>query len=29
LFDLVPVIAGVLIHLSTLTAIFLPTVAGF
>jgi hypothetical protein len=29
LFDLVPVLAGVPIHLSTLTAILLPTVAGF
>jgi hypothetical protein len=29
LFDLVPVFAGVLIHLSTLAAILLPTVAGF
>jgi hypothetical protein len=29
LFDLVPVVAGVPIHLSTLAAILLPTVAGF
>jgi hypothetical protein len=29
LFDLVPVVAGVPIHLSTLTAILLPTVASF
>jgi hypothetical protein len=29
LFDLVPVLAGVPVHLSTLTAILLPTVAGF
>jgi hypothetical protein len=29
LFDLVPVVAGVPVHLSTLTAILLPTVAGF
>jgi hypothetical protein len=29
LFDLVPVVAVVPVHLSTLTAILLPTVAGF
>jgi hypothetical protein len=29
LFDLVPVVAGVPVHLSTLTAILLSTVAGF
>ena len=29
LFDLVPVVAGVPIHLSTLAAILLPTVADF
>jgi hypothetical protein len=29
LFDLAPVVAGVLIHLPALTAILLPTVAGF
>ena len=29
LFDLVPVVAGVPVHLSTLTAILLPAVAGF
>ena len=29
LFDLVPVLAGVPVHLSTLAAILLPTVAGF
>jgi hypothetical protein len=29
LFDFAPVVAGVLIHLPALTAILLPTVAGF
>ena len=29
LFDLLPVVAGVPVHLSTLTAILLPTVASF
>jgi hypothetical protein len=29
IFDLLPVVAGVPVHLSTLAAILLPTVAGF
>ena len=29
IFDLLPVLADVLVHLSALTAILLPTVAGF